>query len=975
MKFEINKSYYGFKLTEEKKIKEIDSTARIFYHEKSGAKLLHLENEDDNKVFSINFRTPPASDNGLPHIMEHSVLAGSRKYPLRDPFAELLKGSLNTFLNAGTYPDKTLYYFASKNEKDFMNLMDVYMDAVLYPNIYNKPEILMQEGWHYELFNKDEEITYNGIVYNEMKGALSSSEDLLYTKSLQSLFPDTVYNFESGGLPDAIPSLTYEEFLDFHKKYYHPSNSYIFIYGNNDILKQLELLDKEYLSSFSNINIDSHISLQEPFKDIKETVVEYAIGIDDEEEDKTHFSLNFAVGTATDSVLSLSFEILQSILLDTPASPLKNALIQAELGSDAFGNYIDYTLQPVFRIVLKDSNVDNKEVFKNIVFDTLKELVNNGIDKRLIEASINSKEFNLREADYGTIPKGIFYCEKVLNSWMYDAHPTLHLEYEAALEEIRKALVTDYFERLIAKYLLNNTHCSFVVLKPSRGLLERKSEEIQNKLKSYKTNLSEEQIQKLIDETNRLKELQNTPDSEEALKKLPLLSKDDITKSAEVLPIVEKEMFGTKLLFHPVFTNKIAYLNLYFDTKAVNEDLIPYITLLCSILGESSTSKRHYSELSNEININTGGITFETDAYDSIEEYNLFFSKLIVKSKVLTSKVPVLLDLISEILTSTDFNDKKRIKELISQAKSRIEMLIFDNGHLMSALRLSSYFSASGKYRELSNGISFYKFVSNLDRNFDSMSEEISCKLMELSKSIFNRNNLMISLTASNEDYNAIIHKLPKLIHRFPEGELQEPASIEDLPVGNEGILAPSEVQYVAKGFNFAKLGFQYHGSLRVLNTIISLNYMWEKIRILGGAYGGFSRIDRNGNMLFLSYRDPNLSETLEAYDNIPEYIQNFKASDREMTKFILGTISQLDIPLTPALKGEVSTINYIRGLTQEAIQKERDEILNTKVIDINNLYQLVSAVISKNSYCVLGNEGKIKENEVLFNALISVFE
>lgn len=974
MNLEINKSYHGFKLTEEKRINEINSIARVFYHEKSGARLLHLENEDDNKVFSINFKTPPASDNGVPHIMEHSVLAGSRKYPVRDPFAELLKGSLNTFLNAATYPDKTLYYFASKNEKDFMNLMDVYMDAVLYPNIYNKPETLMQEGWHYELFDMDGQITYNGIVYNEMKGAMSSPEDLLYSKSLASLFPDTTYGFESGGIPDAIPTLGYEEFLDFHKKYYHPSNSYIFLYGNSDLLKHLELLNEDYLSNFNIVNINSHIYLQSPFEGLREDIIEYPIGMDEEEEDRALFSLNFATGTAVDPVLALSFEILQNILLDTTASPLKNILIQEGLGSDAYANYVDYILQPVFRIILKDSNIDTKEEFMTLVFDTLKGLVSNGIDKKLIEASINSKEFSMREADFGTIPKGIIYCEKVLNSWLYGEAPTLHLQYDSALAKIKEALHTDYFEKLIEKYLLNNSHCSLVILKPSKDLAKKKTEELEEKLTAYKASLSEDQVQRLIDETLRLKELQNTPDSEEALRKLPLLSKEDISPQAEILPLVEKREFGVKLLYHPVFTSKIAYINLYFDTKALEEELIPYMALLCNILGEASTKQKHYSELSKEINIHTGGVIFETDTYDSVRNSNEYSPKLIVKSKALADKVPILVKLIGEILTSTDLVDKRRIGELISQTKSRMEMIILDNGHLFSAMRLCSYFSLSGKYRELTNGISFYKFIDTLDKNFDSMAEEVLNKLQKVSNTIFNKNNLMISLTASEEDYNSLISELPLLVASLPDNIADLYDFNFSLSADNEGLLTSGEVQYVAKGFNFSALGYPYHGSLKVLNTIISLNYLWEKVRIQGGAYGGFARIDRGGNMLFLSYRDPNLSETLDIYNDIPEYVRAFKASEREMTKFIIGTISQLDTPLTLALKGEVSAINYIRGLTQEDMQKEREEILNTKESDINSLYELVASVLNKNNYCVLGNEGKLKENEELFKGFISVF-
>lgn len=974
MNFQINKEYHGFKLVENDKVNEINSEARVFIHTKTGAKLLNLQNDDNNKVFAIGFRTPPEDSTGVPHILEHSVLCGSRKFPIKDPFVELAKGSLNTFLNAMTFSDKTLYPIASQNDKDFFNLMDVYLDAVFHPNIYEYPEILAQEGWHYELENKEDEITYKGVVYNEMKGAFSSPEDVLYRKIQESLFPNTTYGVESGGDPNNIPDLTYEEFIDFHKKYYHPSNSYIYLYGDGDLDKQLEFVNN-YLQEFDKADIDSHIDVQKPFNELKEVVAEYPVSINDKGNDKTFLSLNFVVGECTDPELYMAFEILEYLLLETSAAPLKKALIEAGIGKDVYGFYDGSILQPVFSIVVKNSNADKKEAFKSLVFDTLKKIVEEGLDKKLVEACINIKEFRLREGDTRTYPKGLLYYVKSLDSWLHDKDPLAHFQYDEILNKIKTALTTDYFEQLIERYLIESKHCTLLVLNPKRGMAEEKNEEIRKKLAEYKKSLSDEEIDKLVEQTKALRERQISGEKPEDLEKIPLLSLEDVEKNIEELPLEEREICGNKVLFHEVFTNKIAYLRFVFDTDTVEEELIPYIGLLSSVLGRIGTEKYNYMDLSNEINIYTGGIGYGAVSYilnDAVGEY---VPKFLVKSKALLDKLPKLCELVEEVILNTKFDDKKRLREIIQELRSRLEMAILDGGHVVAANRLFSYFSAVGHYEENISGLKFYKFIEELDENFEAKYNEIVENLSKVSSKIFNKNNLLISIAVEKDDYKKIEENICSFVNGLSKEVLEHQKYNFELKAYNEGLMTSGDVQYVAKGYNYKKLGYEYKGSLQVLKTIISLDYLWNKVRVLGGAYGAFASFGRSGNMFFGSYRDPNLKETLEVYDNIEEYLRNFDADEREMTKYIIGTISNLDTPLTPPMKADKALGYYLSRITHEDAQRERNEVLNASKEDIKSFADMISAGLKENYICVVGNESKLKQNEDVFFNLIDVIE
>lgn len=975
MQFELKKIYSGFKLIEQKNINEINSVGRLFYHEKSGARLFHIENDDDNKVFSISFRTPPKDSTGVAHILEHSVLCGSRKFPVKEPFVELVKGSLNTFLNALTFSDKTMYPIASRNDKDFYNLMDVYLDAVFYPNIYSTPEIMMQEGWHYAIDSKEEDITYKGVVYNEMKGAFSSPDSILMRKIQESLFPDTPYGVESGGDPEFIPDLTQENFKAFHKNFYHPSNSYIFLYGNGNILEQLRFIDENYLKDFEKIDVASSIPLQKTFKAMKDIEIPYPIASGEKEEDKTFLSLNFVTSKSTDAETYLAFDILEHLLLETPAAPLKKALIDAEIGKDVFGSYDSSILEPTFSIVVKGSNISQKENFRKIIFDTLQKLVNEGIDKKLIEASINIKEFHLREADFGGYPKGLIYDIGCMDSWLYDASPMLHLEYNETFEKIKRALTTDYFEKLIEKYFLHNTHCSLLSLVPKKGLAEEKEKQVKENLAHFKASLSEAELDELIMQSAKLKERQEKEDSPEALATIPMISLKDINPKIEVPPTNEICENDMKVLLHPVFTNNIAYINLYFDTSSVQQNLLPYISLLSSTLGKLSTDKYNYQDLSNEINIHTGGISYSPKTFSENGTDKVFYPKLVIQSKSLTEKLPKLFEILSEVISKTNFDDHKRLKEIIQELKSKLEKKILERGHSVAVSRLYSYFSPVGNYDEMISGISFYKFISDIDAHFEAKADDIVKNLISVSKTIFNKNNLLTGVTFDSSEYDKFKTNFSLIYKNLSDTKLNKAAYSYELYAKNEGLLTSAKIQYNAKAGNFKDLGYKYSGSMNVLRLIMNYDYLWNKLRVQGGAYGAFNSYARNGNMFFASYRDPNLAESIDVYDKTFEYLKNFNANEREMTKYIIGSISDLDSPLTPSMKGELGDELYIRHIPAEDLQKERNEVLNTTVDIIRSFSDLLRDTMNQNYLCVLGNEEKIKENSALFKNMINVLE
>ena len=958
----------AYELIQQEEIQDVHAKGYLLKHKKSGARVMLLANDDENKVFNIAFRTPPANSTGVAHIIEHTVLCGSEKFPLKDPFVELVKGSLNTFLNAMTYPDKTMFPVASCNDADFQNLMDVYLDAVFHPNIYKNEKIFQQEGWHYHLEQESDPLTYNGVVYNEMKGAFSSADEVLNREVFNTLFPDTAYGVESGGDPKVIPSLSYEEFLDFHRKYYHPSNSYIYLYGNMDMKEKLDWLDREYLSKFDAIEVDSRIQLQKPFGETKDVTLSYPILEHEEEADNTYLSYNMVAGTTLDVKLNVAFSVLEYALLDAPGAPVKQALLDAQIGKDVEGSYEDGILQPYFQIVAKNANASDKERFLNVIHDTLQKIVDKGIDKKAVLAGINYFEFRFREADYASYPKGLMYGIDVFDSWLYDDEkPWMHLKQLAVFEELKKEVEHGYYEALIQRYLLDNPHSSIVTLVPKKGLAEKEEQETAEKLAAYKATLSREELQKLIKQTNALEEFQEAEDSEEAKQCIPLLKRSDISRDSVRLYNEEHRQGDTVLLHHNLFTNGIAYVDLLFDTKQVPDELVSYMGILKSVLGLVSTEHYTYSELFNEINANTGGIHCGLQVFQKPAENKDCTRMFGIRMKCLYPKLDFAFEMVKEILTTSKLDDEKRLCEILSSLKSRLQQAIPGAGHSSAVMRASSYFSPASYFQEQIAGITFYQLVEDLEKNFTQRKADLICKLKTLLTYIFRSENLLVSITSDQKGYEGMEQRVADLKTCLHTEDVENGKITYRLEQKNEAFKTAGQVQYVAACGNFRKAGHDYNGSLRILKTILNYDYLWMNLRVKGGAYGCMCGFKRTGDAYLVSYRDPNLAKTLQTYEGCAEYLKNFTCSDRDMTKYIIGTISELDTPLNPSAKGNLSLNCYFSGMTESDFQKERDEILDAACKDIQALAPLVEAVVAQHNICVIGSAAGIEKDKDLF--------
>ena len=957
-----------YEILDEHRIEDVQSDGFILRHKKSGARIAILSNNDDNKVFYIGFRTPPEDETGVPHIIEHTTLCGSKKFPVKDPFIELAKGSLNTFLNAMTYPDKTVYPVASCNDQDFKNLMDVYLDAVFNPNITKYEEIFKQEGWHYELTGKDDELKINGVVYNEMKGAYSSPDEVLSSQIYRSLFPDNTYSKDSGGNPEYIPKLTYEAYLDFYHKYYHPSNSYIYLYGDMDVVERLEWLDKEYLSLYDYKKVNSEINKQPAFDEIKNVEAEYSITMDDSQENKTYLSYNRVVGDSLDEMLYQAFDVLDYALVSSPGAPVKQALIDAGIGDDVYGSYDAGILQPVFSFVAKNANASQADEFESIIENTLKEVVKTGINKEALLAGINSSEFKFREADFGQFPKGLLFGLNCLDSWLFDdMKPFIHLECLDTFAKLRRAVDTDYFEKLIQEYLLDNTHGSSVTVKPKRGLGNEREEALAKELSDYKASLSDEEIDKLIEETEHLKKYQEEPSSDEDLRKLPMLTRADMKKNAMPFSNIEDELLDVKVVRHDIESNGIDYISFLFDAGDFAQSELGYLGFFTNALGLVSTEKYSYTDLANATNIYTGGISTGTASHPVIKDRNNFVFKFEVKLKVLEKNLDKALELMEQMLLASDFTDTKRLGEIVAQIKARLQANLSSSGHLVAAMRSMSSFSRYALYQDELKGIAFYRSICRIEKDLSESPESVSDKLAGIAKKLFARNRMLISFTGNSEAYGNAKLSLEKVIAGFNKMSAIGNQAEVHFNIAKEAFIDASQIQYVAKTGDFICEGYEYTGALRLLRIILSYDYLWINVRVKGGAYGCMNTFLRSGESYFVSYRDPNLSDTLDVYDRIPEYIKSFSPDERDMTKYIIGTFSALDTPMNPEAKGSRSMSAYLEGITYEQIQKERNEILNAQPEDIRRLADLVEAVLKKDSICVIGNENMIKESAGLF--------
>lgn len=934
-----------------------------------------VSNDDENKVFYIGFRTTPKDSTGVAHILEHSVLCGSKEFPVKDPFVELVKGSLNTFLNAMTYPDKTVYPVASCNDKDFQNLMHVYLDAVFYPNIYKNESIFRQEGWHYELEGDEEELKVNGVVYNEMKGAFSSPDDVLEREIMNSLYPHTTYGCESGGDPEVIPELTYEEFLDFHRKFYHPSNSYIYLYGNMDMAEKLTFIDEHYLSAYDALKVDSEVTEEPAFDKPGRIVRDCPIGEGEDEEENTYLSQNFCVGDSLDPKLYIAFQILDYALCSAPGAPLKQALVDRGIGKDVYSIYENGIRQPYFSVVAKDTSVEKEQEFLQVTEEVLEKLAAEGFDEKALLAGINYYEFKYREADFGSYPKGLMYGLQVLDSWLYDDRlPFIHIEANNTFAELRKEVKTGYFEGLVQKYLLDNTHRSVVILQPKLGLLEEQEQKQREKMAQVKAVMSPEELEAVKETFRKLTEFQESEDAKEDLEKIPLLKREDMKKEAN-LPVNEVRSIGdTTLLYHDLFTNGIGYLRLIFRLDQIPGKYFPYIGILKGCLGLLNTENYTYGDLYNEMNLVTGGMAAVNNVYGRLQDTDEFTLTLELKTKVFYDRIADAIDLMREIVMTSDFTDTKRLYEILAEGKSRMQAQMTSGGHSVAAGRAMSYGSIPGAVSEEISGIPFYRLITGLEAHFDEKKEELVEILQTLLKMIFRPENLMVDFVGEEKAVGLLDAPVEAFKAALYTGSVEKAHYIPEVSRKNEGFLTSGQVNYVCRAGNFRKSGLKYTGALRVLKVMLGYEYLWVNVRVKGGAYGCMCSFGRSGDSYFVSYRDPNLGKTIDVYEKAADAIAEFTADERTMTQYIIGAVSDLDVPMNPAAKGLYSLSAYMTGLDDAALQREREELLSATVEDIRALSAHIRAFMQEDLLCVVGTASKVKEEQERFLKVENLF-
>ena len=961
----------------------------LLHHKKTGARVALLPSEDDNKVFYIAFRTPPTDSTGVAHIIEHTVLCGSRDFPVKDPFIELVKGSLNTFLNAMTYPDKTVYPVASCNDTDFKNLMHVYLDAVFYPNIYKEQNIFRQEGWHYEADDAESPITVNGVVYNEMKGALSSPDDMLSRSIYNTLYPHTPYAVESGGDPVNIPDLTYEAYLDFHRRYYHPSNSYIYLYGDMDMEERLLYLDEAYLSNFDRLEINSEIASEPPFDAPHEASVQYSVLTEEELAGRSYLTWNVSLSPdGQDTELALAFKIIDFMLCDAEGAPVKKALRDKGIGEDVYSLLELGIKQPSYTVTAKYTDPERKQEFIETIEDTLRGIADEGLDQRALLASINRFEFKYREANYGLYPKGLVYGLNALDTWLYnDMTPFINLELGDAFTSLREKMDKGYFEGLIRKHFLDNPHKAIVVMTPEVGLTEKISEELRQKLETYAAGLSTEERQKIVDDLAALRKWQETPDTEENLRKIPQLTREDLSPEIKPfvneitkIPVAGKEGRAQEaaLIAHPLNTAGIDYLTFMFDITKLPQKFFPYLGIFKTLLGVLDTENFSYAQLDQEINIYTGGIGVTASVYTQYANASQYRMMAEINCKVLDGNLSDAMRIVREILTATKWNSRDRILEVLEEERAAMRADLPASGHVTAAVRALSCISETSLIMDYVNGLNAYHKLDEVCGKLEKGdSGELTGILTEMANYIFRADHIMVDCTADGQNIPGVAGQIRALAEALPEGRSAEEdraaygEAFRVTPVKvKEGFTTAGQVQYVCRAGNFGKKGCEYTGALRVLRVILGYDYLWNNVRVKGGAYGCMSSFTRDGYAYFVSYRDPHLGQTIETFEGAPEYVRNFDADERSMTKYIIGAVSSMDHPMTPPVYGKYSLSAYMTGLTEERARKERQQVLSCTPEEIRALSGHLEAFLSDDVLCAVGNDEKMRSEADRFERL-----
>ena len=975
-----------YDILEQRYLKDIGSESFVLRHKKSGARIALLPNKDSNKVFYIAFRTPPEDSTGVAHIIEHTVLCGSRDFPVKDPFIEVVKGSLNTFLNAMTYPDKTVYPVASTNERDFDNLMHVYLDAVFHPNIYTNENIFRQEGWHYEVKEPEKdgeklEIIVNGVVYNEMKGVMSSPDDVLNDEVLASLYPDTTYSIVSGGDPRVIPELTYEKYLDFHRKYYHPSNSYIYLYGDLNVTERLHFLDEAYLSHYDVLEVDSVIRPQKAFGKPSFVQKSYSILEEEDPAGKTFLSWNAALPIHGNPKEILAFKVLDYVLCDAEGAPIKEALRRKEIGQNVESLYESGIYEPYYSVAAKYTDPEQRGEFTETIHETLKDLAEQGIDKKALLAGINYYEFHYREADFGSYPKGLIYGLDALDTWLYDdASVWTNLDIGSLFDELKEDAGNGYFEGLIRKYLLDNPHTSTVLLIPEKGLTQKLEDEQKKRLADFAVSLSDKELEDLRKKEAGLRKWQNTKDSEEALRSIPVLERADLKREAPK-PLTREIREGSlSVLEHPVFTSGIDYLDLSFDVTDLEPELLSWLGVFKVLMGAMSTEHFSYRELDNEINIATGGMTpgvsNVTDSRDP-SKYRILFE---LSVKAVDSHLADALSLAEEMLLHTNFQDTDRIREILEEERASMKAELPASGHLTAMMRAAAGLSESAKIMDDLAGISAYRLLDEICSNFESKKKMLPEMMQKVAGAVLCKERFFADLTAEEKSLDGAASLLEKFAASLPgnlrEGFLPEisvkcrKTALCKAQPHREGFTTAGQVQFVCRAGDYRKKGLPFHGALRVLKVILGYDYLWNRIRVLGGAYGCMSGFGRDGISYFVSYRDPKLGETIQAFEGAAAYIRSFEADERTMTKYIIGAVSAMDRPMTPSMYGRFSKMCALTGLTSEDLQRERQEVLDCTQEDVRGLGAYIEAFMEDDVLCVVGSAGKLRKEAERFDVL-----
>ncbi len=951
-----------FSLEFERQIPELSMLARFYRHLKTGAEVLSLINDDDNKVFGIVFRTPPPDSTGVAHIMEHSVLCGSRKYPVKEPFVELLKGSLKTFLNAFTYPDKTCYPVASQNVQDFYNLIDVYLDAVFFPRI--TPFTLQQEGWHYELESPDGPLTIKGVVYNEMKGVYSSPDSLIAELSQQSLFPDTTYGLDSGGDPKTIPSLTYESFKTFHEKFYHPSNSRIFFYGNDDPQRRLEIIS-QYLRGFEKAAPGSQVPLQPRGTEPSRIVRAFAAGDEGEGAHglKGMVTINWLLPETTDPVSNLAFQVLEYILLGMPGSPLKKALIESGLGEDLAGSGLENDLRQIFFSTgLKGIRIEDAGKVERLIVDTLSGLAEGGIDPATVEAGLNTVEFRFRENNSGSYPQGLVLMLNSLTTWLYDADPLSMLAFEAPLEQVRAmAKAGGFFEGLIRRHMLENRHRSVVLLTPDPELAARELAQETQRLAGLKNAMPAAEVREVIANTHELARLQSKPDSPEALAKIPVLAVSDLDGKNREIPIESGVVDGARVFYHDIFTSGITYLDAGFDLGCLPAELLPYAPLFGRSLLEMGTRSQDYVSLSQTISRKTGGIRPEIFT-SAVKEKSDSAAWLFLRAKSTVARTGELCGILSEMIGSVNLDDRDRFRRMVLEAKGRNERKIVPMGHQMVNMRIRAHYHQADWVRELTSGISYYLFLVGLARRVEENWEKVRADLEEVRRILVRRSAMVFNLTVDGKNRGSVEPHLHSLIASIPDTAGRCRSWEPELFPRFEGITIPALVNYVGKGANLLREGYRFRGSSKVIVGYLRTSWLWEKVRVQGGAYGGHCLLDRlSGSLSFVSYRDPNLLKTVENFDGSAKFLRTAGLGEDEIRRAVIGAIGELDSYMLPDTKGYVSMLRCLTGDDDQGRQKMREEILGTTERDFREFADVLERVAENGIVKVLGSRASIE--------------